>query len=346
VRIGIIAERVGAAEVLRRSVSQHASHEVVWTANGGAEAVHRCAAETPDLVLMALPLASINGVEVTRAIMSGSPCPILIVTESVRASASFVFEAMGQGAFDAVDMATLDSAETPGAEALLLARIETISKLVGDVSHHEDGRDLLVAIGASAGGPTAVATVLKGLPKQFPRIVVVQHVDEEFVAGMIQWLSAESGHRVSLAKEGDRPELSHVLVAGASGHLTMKTPERLGYTAEPQHYAYRPSVDVFFQSVSRLWRGDVIGVLLTGMGKDGALGLKALRDKGHHTIAQDQSSSAVYGMPKAAARLSAAVDILPLDHIAARVMDLVACSSVSAGPSWSHRARRRQEGLR
>ena len=108
----------------------------------------------------------------------------------------------------------------------------------------------------------------------------------------------------------------------------MKTPERLGYTDEPRHYAYRPSVDVFFQSVSRLWRGDVVGVLLTGMGRDGALGLKALRDRGHHTIAQDESSCAVYGMPKAAAALNAAVDILALDRIAARVQD-VACASAA-----------------
>ena len=129
----------------------------------------------------------------------------------------------------------------------------------------------------------------------------MQHVDDAFVAGMVEWLSQESGQRVSVAKEGERPAIGRVLVAGATGHLTLKTAERLGYTDEPRHYAYRPSVDVFFQSVSRLWRGDVVGVLLTGMGRDGALGLKALRDRGHYTIAQDESSCAVYGMPKAAA---------------------------------------------
>ena len=95
---------------------------------------------------------------------------------------------------------------------------------------------------------------------------------------------------------------------------------------EPSEYAYRPSVDVFFQSVSHHWPGEVIGVLLTGMGRDGAVGLRALRNQGHHTIAQDEASSAVYGMPKAAARLQAAVDILPVDRIAPRLMGIVTCA--------------------
>ena len=95
------------------------------------------------------------------------------------------------------------------------------------------------------------------------------------------------------------------------------------YTPEPRDYAYRPSVDVFFQSVSRLWPAQAVGVLLTGMGRDGAVGLKALRNQGHHTIAQDEASSAVYGMPKAAAALNAAVEILPISRIAASVVSEV-----------------------
>ena len=124
-----------------------------------------------------------------------------------------------------------------------------------------------------------------------------------------------------VAAEGDRPTVGDVLLAGTNDHLTLKTADRLGYTAEPVDYVYRPSVDVFFHSACRLWRGDVVGVLLTGMGRDGALGLKALRDRGHYTIAQDQATSAVYGMPKAAATINAAVDILPAGRIASKLMD-------------------------
>ncbi len=183
------------------------------------------------------------------------------------------------------------------------------------------GSALLFAIGASAGGPAALATLLGGLPKDFPgAIVIIQHVDEHMAQGMADWLAQQCVLPVRVAEEGDRPTRGVALLAKTSDHLILKASDRLGYTAEPRDYVYRPSVDAFFHSVSRWWEGDVVGVLLTGMGRDGALGLKALRDQGRYTIAQDQESSAVYGMPKAAAALGAAVDILPIQRIAARLI--------------------------
>jgi two-component system response regulator WspF len=111
-----------------------------------------------------------------------------------------------------------------------------------------------------------------------------------------------------------------VLLAGTNDHLTLLANGTLAYTPRPREYVYRPSVDVFFQSVTQHWAGEAVGVLLTGMGRDGAVGLKALRNQGRHTIVQDQASSAVYGMPKAAATLGAGVDILPLDQIAFKLV--------------------------
>jgi two-component system chemotaxis response regulator CheB/two-component system response regulator WspF len=135
-----------------------------------------------------------------------------------------------------------------------------------------------------------------------------------------------------VAREGDRPAAGVVLVAGGNDHLIFKSAGRLGYTADPRDKIYRPSIDVFFQSVCRLWRGSAVGVLLTGMGRDGAQGLQALRAQGFHTIAQDEATSAVYGMPKAAAALNAAVDILPLDRIAGRIGD-AATARVRTAPA-------------
>jgi len=219
---------------------------------------------------------------------------------------------------------------------VLLAKIVIISRVIGqcDASHQPPAspnagaqpllRQPLIAIGASAGGPAALASVLRGLPGDFPAaIVIVQHVEAQFAGGMADWLSQQSAIPVTLAKEGESPALAHAVLAGTSDHLVLNAANRLVYTPEPGDYVHRPSVDVFFDSVSRLWRGDAVGVLLTGMGKDGALGLKALRDRGHHTIAQDEGSCAVYGMPKAAAALNAAVDILPMDAIASKLLDMV-----------------------
>jgi chemotaxis response regulator CheB len=183
---------------------------------------------------------------------------------------------------------------------------------------------VLVAIGASAGGPSALDLLLSALPRDFPgAVVIVQHVDAVFAAAMTHWLALQSSLPLRLAVEGDRPAAGTVLLAGSDDHLVFDGTERLAYTSEPKHLFYRPSIDVFLQSASRMWHGDIIGVLLTGMGRDGADGLKALRDRGHHTIAQDQASCVVYGMPKAAATIGAAVEILSLERIPSRLTDLV-----------------------
>lgn len=192
---------------------------------------------------------------------------------------------------------------------------------------HEAGRARpgicpLVAIGASAGGPAALASILSELPAGFPAaIVVVQHVDEHVAPGMATWLADRCALPVRVAVEGERPSAGVILLAGTSDHLVFKTAAALGYTAEPRSNVYRPSVDVFFHSVSRLWPGEAAGVVLTGMGRDGAEGLKALRDQGRYTIAQDEASSAVYGMPKAAALAGAVVDVLPMHAISGRLVD-------------------------
>jgi two-component system response regulator WspF len=337
VKIGIVTSVAATADVLRRAVALKPEHHVIWVAASGAEAVERCSKATPDLILLDLLLTGMDGVETTRRIMATTSCAILLVTASVRINAARVFEAMGRGALDAIDTPVAAGGNLREVTAPLLTKIDTLSRLIAardDIrnvagrrdpaarSHH----DRLVAIGASAGGPAILATMLQQLPKDFPAaIVIVQHVSEQFASGMASWLNQESALSVRVAAEGDRPTAGDVLLASTSDHLTMKTADQLGYTEEPSDYAYRPSVDVFFKSVCRFWRGDVVGVLLTGMGRDGALGLKALRDHGHYTIAQDEATSAVYGMPKAAAALDAAVDILAAERIAPKLMEVLTC---------------------
>jgi two-component system response regulator WspF len=336
VRIGIVNDRPQETEVLVQAVALKPEHHVIWIGTSGAEAVQLCAKETPNLILMGL-LAGMDGVEATRRIMTSAPCAIMIVTGSVHTNVARVFEAMGHGALDVVEMPPSGTGNLRDSAAPLLAKIDTVSRLIGEKgvvrsasalaggTSSAPGRHPLVAIGASAGGPAAVAAVLRGLPRDFPAaIVIIQHVEAQFAGGMAEWLSQQSTLPVMVAREGECPVVGKVLLAGTSDHLALKAAHRLGYTPEPRNYVYRPSVDVFFESVSRLWRGDAVGVLLTGMGTDGALGLKALRDRGYHTIAQDRATSAVYGMPKAAAALNAAVDVLPMERIAARLVDVVA----------------------
>lgn len=335
-KIGIVNDLPIAVAALQRALATKPEYRVVWVASDGAQAVARCAEETPDLVLMDLLMPVMDGVEATRRIMAATPCAILIVTVNVGANVGKVFEAMGYGALDAIDTPSLGAGELAVSAAPLLRKIATLGKLIRhrgpsllNIEAAPGGEPTsshasLLAIGASAGGPAALAVVLAGLPKDFPAaVVIVQHVDEQFAGGMAEWLCGYSAMPVRLAKEGERPVPGVVLLAGSNDHLVLNESARLGYSPEPIDYVYRPSVDVFFDSVVRHWSGAVVAVLLTGMGRDGAQGLKALRGKGHFTIAQDQASSLVYGMPKAAAAINAAVTILPLERIAPSVIDAV-----------------------
>jgi two-component system response regulator WspF len=331
-KIAIVNDLPMAVEILRRALAGGAAqHQLAWVARDGAEAVRRCAEDRPDLILMDLVMPEMDGVEATRRIMTQTPCAILLVTANAQTKVGKVFEAMGAGALDVVASPTAGEGALPAGTAELLTKIARIGMLIGATApgarRRADAplfqtelasRQALVAIGASAGGPAALATVLGSLPTDFPTpIVVIQHVDAQFAPGLADWLNDQTPLSVRLAESGDQPLPGVVLVAGTGDHLAFTGPTSLGYTPHPSDYAYRPSVDVFFESAARHWRGDILGVLLTGMGRDGARGLKTLRDKGCHTIAQDQATCAVYGMPKQAAALGAAAEILPLGQIGA-----------------------------
>jgi two-component system response regulator WspF len=287
---------------------------------------------------MDLIMPVMDGVEATRRIMANSPCAIVVVTANVDTNSSKVFEALGAGALDAVNTPVLETNTNGPAGASLLAKIETIRKIISPginkKSLQHQGPTLgptrssppsLIAIGASAGGPAALAKILGSLPDNFPgAIVVVQHVDVQFVKGLANWLDSQTRLHVRLAEEGDTPQPGTVLLAAREDHIIFTDANHLGYSSLPLECSYRPSVDVFFKSAAQSRSGEIVGVLLTGMGRDGAEGLLALRRADHLTIAQDHATSAVFGMPKAAIEIQAAREILALDKIGPRLTNIVA----------------------
>lgn len=331
-RIAIVNDMPMALEGLRRLITTSTTHEIAWMARDGAEAVALCARDRPDLILMDLIMPVLDGAQATRQIMAATPCPILIVTATVKGNSAKVYEALGAGAFDAVNTPALNAADK--SESALLSKIDLIREVGQDFRGDDTQffrrppapapkKEHLFAIGASAGGPAALAEVLTLLPAQISvSIVIIQHIDKQFAPGLADWLGKHCKIPVRLARQGNRLGVGEILVAGTNDHLVFTDPHVLGYSIHPSDYSYRPSVDVFFASAARHWRGTITGVLLTGMGRDGAAGLKTLRDAGHHTIAQDRATCAVYGMPKAAAAIQAAVEILPLQKIGAKLRDL------------------------
>jgi two-component system response regulator WspF len=182
----------------------------------------------------------------------------------------------------------------------------------------------LVVIGSSTGGPKTLVKLFSRLPEHLEAaIVVVQHLDQEFSAGLAEWLNIQTPLRVRVAVRGTHPAKGVIDVAGTNDHLVLTAGLTLAYTLEPHDNPYRPSVDVFFRSVARYWPEPGCAVLLTGMGRDGAVELLNLRSLGWHTIAQDQATSVVYGMPKAAKELDAAIEVLPIEEIAPAILKFV-----------------------
>ena len=320
-RVGVVNDLPIATEVLKRTLAGIPECTLAWTAADGAEAVARCREDTPDLVLMDLLMPVMNGVEATRRIMAESPCAILVVTATVSGNLSLVYDAMGFGALDAVNMPVPDrSGQVPDSDPLptkirMLARL--IGKPVAVPAPAATGPAPLIVIGCSTGGPRALADILSRLPAGFASaIVVVQHVDSAFAQGLCDWLGSLCLMPVQTAREGQRPGPGTVLIAATNDHLVMRADASLGYSADPVAEPFRPSVDVFFESVAQHWTGSGIGVILTGMGRDGARGLLALKRAGFRTIAQDEQTSVVFGMPRAAIDLGAATEILPIGGIA------------------------------
>jgi len=330
-RIAIVNDMNLAVEVLRRIVDSVPSYSVAWIARDGAEAIAKCAADRPDLILMDMVMPIKDGVAATREIMKNTPCPILIVTARMSANLDQVFEAMGAGALEVVTTPTMGMTGSVAGAAALLAKIETIFKLTAPGKTGDAAAEVappktviapsslppVVAIGASTGGPQALAEVLSRLPVDLQAAVVItQHMDAEFVQGLADWLSDRSLLPVKLAVQGDELKAGTVLVAATSDHLVIDASHRLAYTPEPRATPYRPSADVLFESLAAHGPRHGVCVLLTGMGRDGARGMLRLRQRGWHTIAQSQESCVVFGMPKAAIELNASVQTLPVEQIA------------------------------
>ena len=330
-RIGIASLQLG--ERLRQALQQP-GYDVAWMVLNGSDAILKCKADPPELALLDPNIPGMNSVEVTRRIMRDSPCPILLVTDSVDGNAAKIFDALGAGAIDAVNFIGGGSAEQQEKNrAALLKKIKTVMRLHAGAPEFDRNYSAakpialpkivppLIVIGSSAGGPRTLAAILGGLPAKFSGVItIVQHVNQEFSVSLAEWLGTQTPLNVRIAINGESPRAGNVYVAGTNDHLILTNNLTFTYTSEPQDMPYRPSVDVFFKSVARHWPEKGHAILLTGMGRDGAEGLAVLRRAGWHTIAQDESTSVVYGMPKAAKEIGAAVEILPTEQILATIL--------------------------
>jgi two-component system chemotaxis response regulator CheB len=312
--------------------------EVVGEAEDGKQGIELCKTLRPDVVTMDMMLPEMSGLAATEYIMAYCPTPILIVSSSVNRGELFkTYDALSAGALDVLEKPTGD--EPPGVwERNFLATVKLIARV--RVITHPRGRlapsrpslvpravpppaaDIqtgcrVVAIGASTGGPGAIVEILRSLPPEFDLpILFVLHINLMFGAAFAEWLDGQTERRVVYANDGDA-------FASAAGRVVMARPDqhmlirdgRIRLNRDPERYSCRPSVDTLFESVALEFGPTAAGVLLTGMGRDGASGLLEMRKAGAFTVAQDQATSVVYGMPQQGALLNAASRIVPLQEV-------------------------------
>jgi len=319
---------------------------VCGSAASGEEALASVAALLPDVILMDIHLPGIDGFETTRRIMSSAPIPIVVCT----ASLSYGQIGTAMRALEAGALAILkkpSGLDDPEAEAEADAIIRTL-KVMSEVKlvkrwnrglpiatrpplpmpANGQGHDAaIVAIGASTGGPPALMELLSNLPSSFPvPILVVQHIAAGFTAGFVEWLGAASPLKVQVAVEGETPLRGHVYVAPDDLQLRVGLGGELRITPDPPFNGTRPSVSLLFRSVAERFGPRAIGVLLTGMGRDGAEELKLMSDRGALTLAQDEASCVVFGMPAEAIKLGAAQFVLSPVQIAEFLSSTLGCA--------------------
>lgn len=308
--------------------------------------------DRPDLIVMDIHMPRLDGFEATRRIMESRPLPIVICTATADPQdVAVAFRSMEAGAVACVEKPVAMGADFELKLNNLLQTVCLMSEVkvvrrwnrsptapartaVHGMAVPRGGAAgiRLIGIGASTGGPPVLQTILSGLPKDFPvPLLIVQHIARGFLPGMVEWLSETTGLRVHIASHGARPLPGHAYVAPDDFHLAADAGGHMVLAREDAESGLRPAVAYLFRSLADFHGPSAVGVLLTGMGKDGAAELKRMRDRGAHTIAQDRDSSIVHGMPGEAIELGAVTQILAADKIAGALVARVGLGRLPAG---------------
>lgn len=316
--------------------------QVVGEASNGKEAIELTKKLAPDLITMDVMMPVMDGLSAVEHIMAYTPTPILVLASSInRKDVNIAFEAIQLGALDVMEKPENLSREGFGAlrdtllqKIRLLSNIKVISHIKGkrkfaqptapkELPKAKEPLAGILAIGASTGGPRAVMSILKALPADFPLgAALVQHIGASFTPGFVDWLAQECKLKVKLAKDGDAVTPGTVLVG--PGNLHMEIEENVVRLSDtPPVNNCKPSVDVLFKSVARSYGSQALAVLLTGMGRDGAEGMVDIKKMKGLNIVQDEKTSVIFGMPKAAIELGVVDKVVPLNEIPNEIMRIV-----------------------
>lgn len=331
VRALVVDDSATMRAIVAHSLSQDAGIEVVGTADGPHSAREMIKSLNPDVITLDIEMPGMNGLEFLDKIMRLRPMPVVMLSTLTGRGAEATIRALELGAFDCFEKPTQavrnglgeELAELVKAAAKSRVRPRHVASPAAQPAAYTPRADAMIAIGASTGGVETLIELLRGFPANCPPTVIVQHMPETYVPTFAARLDRLSAPTVSVARTGAPLEAGKIYVApGGSHHLEIGggTVRRCRLVADEKMSGHRPSVDRLFLSVARWAGASAVGAILTGMGADGALGLKTMKERGAMTIGQDEESCVVYGMPAAAKQMGAVTVQLPLSRVAARLL--------------------------
>lgn len=340
IRVLVVEDSLAVSKAMTSILNTDPGIIVVGVAYNGKEAVELVSKLKPDIVTMDIHMPVMDGFEATKQIMAYNPTPILVVAASVYTQGmDKVFKAISYGALDVVDKNELAIAgDRKGLDSLIekikflstikvmhhpLAKLEAKRESSLEVLEVEKGKalDRMVAIISSTGGPEALVKILRKFPNNFPcGIIIVQHITSGFDTGLVEWLSSECRIKVKLAADSEEIQPGVAYIAPCDLQARVEQGGKISLSDEPARDGQKPSGDVLLESVARVYKEKAVAVILTGMGRDGAAGMKAVKGVSGRTIVQDEPSCVVFGMPKAAIDMGAADKVLPLERIAEEII--------------------------
>jgi len=336
IRVLVVDDSALARDLIKAILSTDRDIRVIGEAVNGLDAIETSARLKPDIVTMDIEMPVMDGLRAIEEIMASNAVPILVVT--TRGDAHMAYAAITKGALDLVEKpdVNVEGAAEFISKIKLLSKIKVITHMKGKqrpgVKQPElpifnptcGNGDELVAIASSSGGPEALSIVLSGLPEKLPcPVVIAQHMSDGFITGMVEWLRKTTLLNVKVGADGDALEAGTVYVSPSEKHMQIRRGRRISLTDRRAKDIYRPSCDKLLASAADVYGSRTIGIILTGMGSDGVLGIKSIKEAGGATIAQDQKTSVVFGMPRAAIEGGYVDSILPIEEISAGIVVLL-----------------------
>jgi two-component system chemotaxis response regulator CheB len=346
IRVLVIDDSAIVRKILSETLSAEADIEVVGTAPDPIVALEKIKRLKPDVLTLDIEMPRMDGLTFLKQIMRTQPMPVILISSLAQSSVDIALEALRWGAVDVLAKpsgpysvgelrASVSARIRAAARAKLVKQDHAQPVRPPAVPEKPANLNRLIAIGASTGGTEAIASMLSQLPAEVPPILITQHIPSIFSRSFAQRLDKLCRMEVREAVDGDVPRPGLALVAPGGFHMVLERGMRIRIKDGPLVCYQRPSVDVLFSSVAMVAGANAVGVMLTGMGNDGAQGMKRMKDQGCHNIAQDEATCVIFGMPREAIRAGAVDQTLPLDRIAAAILN--ACTKEHPSIAAPHR---------